>query len=131
MKPEESRLHTRYQVSLPIDLHAVDSVDDNPKHPPLRFQSLTRDLSLGGALVDLVANTTGLDPQWQTTWFRDRYFWIHIKGISTIPEGLFAKTQAVRLVGEDQTHPEAVGLEFQDLLDSINRNLKEFLDTLS
>ena len=131
MKPEELRLHPRYDVSLPIDLQTVDNVDVNPDLPPLRFQSITRDLSLGGVLVDLVQNTTGLDPQWRTSWFRDRYFWLHIQGIGTIPEGLFAKARAVRFVGEDQTHPEAAGLEFQDLLESLMEKLKEFLDARS
>jgi len=116
---------------LPVELQSVDGGGNNQNFPPLRFQSVTCDISLGGVLVDLSQKTQGLNPNWQNSWFRERHFWIHIKGISTIPEGIYAKAKAVRLVGEDQTHPESVGMEFQDLVTSIVSRLKEFLDGLT
>ena len=130
-KPEELRLHPRYSIILPIELQSLETVKKNPGSPPIRFQSTTIDASLGGVLVDLVNKTQGMDPNWKPSWFRERFFWLHIKGISTIPEGIFAKAKAVRLLGEDETHPEAVGLEFQDLVTSVMARLKMFLDSLT
>ena len=130
MKPEELRLHPRYNATLSVELQTVESgiTDDNLS--PLRFQSVTRDISLGGVLVDLSREAKNLDPNFQPSWFKERFFWIHIKDIYTIPEGFFAKARAVRFVGDDQTHPEAIGLEFQDLVQHTITRLKKFLDDL-
>lgn len=132
LKPEELRVYPRYKASLSVELHSIDAATDAGKRlPNIRFNSVTKDISLGGIQVDLTDKAKGLEPSWQNDWFHDRYFWIHVKGISTIPEGIFAKARAVRLVGEDQTHPEAVGMEFQDLVGSIIARLKIFLEGLA
>lgn len=130
MKPEELRLHQRYKVTLSVELQTVDSISTDDNLPPLRFQSVTRDISIGGILLDLSQEAKNLDPNFQPSWFKERFFWIHIKDIHTIPEGFFAKARAVRFIGEDQTHPEAVGLEFQDLVQHTITRLKKFLDDL-
>jgi hypothetical protein len=131
MTPKEMRLHKRVKVSLPVELHSSELIQDNQPLPTLRFKSVTRDLSLGGVLIDLAQNTQGLDPGWEPSWFRDRYFWLHIKNISTIPDGLFARTRVIRFLGEDQTRPEGVGMEFHDLVQSVRDRLKKFLDGLT
>lgn len=130
-KAEELRVYPRYKVFLPVHLQSVEKLETPENHHTLNFKTVTQDVSLGGMLVDLREKTQRLPEDWQPAWFRDRHFWVHLKGISTMPEGIFAKTRAVRLVGDDQTHPEAVGLEFQDLVKSIEQRLKEFLDSLS
>ena len=130
MKPEELRIHPRYKATLPVELQTVDSGITDDNLPALRFQSVTRDISLGGVLVDLSQEAKNLDPNFQPGWIRERFFWIHIKDVYTIPEGFFAKARAVRFVEEDQTHPEAVGLEFQDLVQQTIIHLKKFLDDL-
>ncbi len=130
MRPEDLRAYPRHKVILPTELQSVDVADEVQNPPSLRFESITRDISLGGLLVELREKARGLDPNWQPTWFRDRFFWVHIRGISTIPDGIFTKAKAVRLVGEDQTHPEAVGLAFQDLPNSVTSHLKAFLESI-
>jgi hypothetical protein len=130
MKPEELRLFPRYPVSLPVEMHSMEMSFNAKKLPDLRFKSSTCDVSLGGVLVDLTQKTKGLDPLWHPLWFRERFFWLHVMGIPTIPEGIFAKVKAVRFVGEDMTHPKAVGLEFQDLVRPVMFQLKKFLDTI-
>lgn len=132
LKPEELRVYPRYKAALSVELHSIDvPTETGRRHPSIRFDSVTKDVSLGGIQVDLTDKAKGLEPSWQNDWFLDRFFWIHVKGISTIPEGIFAKVKAVRLVGEDQTHPGAVGLEFQDLVGSIIARLKIFLEGLA
>jgi len=130
MKPEELRLNPRYKVNLPVELQTVDSGRTDDNLPPLRFQSVTRDIIVGGVLVDISQEATNLNPNFHHNWLRDRSFWIHIKGILTISEGFFAKARAVRFVGDDQTHPDAVGLAFQDIVQHTVERLKKFLDDL-
>lgn len=131
MKIEGLRQHKRYQVKLPIELQSIDAVPGQPNPPLLRFKTKTRDISLGGLQIDLADNLEGLDANWASAWFRERYFWIHLMGIPTIPEGLFSKAKVVHLEEHDQTRPEGAGLEFQDLHRSILDKLKRFLETLT
>ena len=130
-KAEELRVYPRYKVFLPVHLQSVENPGEDQDNHKLNFQSVTNDVSLGGMLVDLSKKVKGLPEEWNPDWFRDRHFWVHLKGISTIPEGIFARTRAVRLVGDDQEQFEGLGLEFQNLVKSIETKLKEFLDSLS
>ncbi|HOE62375.1 MAG TPA: PilZ domain-containing protein [Candidatus Sumerlaeota bacterium] len=132
LKPEELRVYPRYKAALSVELQSISAPEDAAKRlPSIRFNSVTKDISLGGILVDLADKAKGLEPAWQPDWFQDRFFWVHVKGIATIPEGIFAKARCVCFVGEDQTHPKAVGMEFQDLVGSIIARLKIFLEGLA
>ena len=131
MKIEGLRQFKRYRIKLPIELQSIDAIPGHSQLPPLRFKTKTRDISLGGLQIDLVNHLEDLDPNWQTSWFRDRYFWIHLMGISTIPEGLFSKAKVVHLEEKDNTRPEGVGMEFQDLHRGILDKLKQFLNNLT
>ena len=131
MKAGDSRIQSRYKISLPVELISVNVTRKDSNPPPLRFKSVTRDIGLGGALIDLNKKVRGLDPEWDLPWFQGRSFWVHIKGISTIPEGLYTKAKAVHLMGENQSRPEAVGLAFEELFTSVKGHLKKFLDNLT
>ena len=130
-KPEELRLFTRYRVTLPLELRSAETTSDKEKRPPVHFYSSTIDVSLGGVLVNMTNKLKGLPENWDYSLIKDRYFWLHIKGIPTIPEGVFAKARAVRHEGDNENRPEAVGMEFQDLVRSTMKSLKEFLDSLT
>ena len=74
MRPEELRVYPRKALVLPVKLQSADTSDTKGNRPSLRFESVTRDISLGGLLVELREKAQGLDPNWQPIWFRDRFF---------------------------------------------------------
>ncbi|HPB30593.1 MAG TPA: PilZ domain-containing protein [Candidatus Sumerlaeota bacterium] len=130
MKPQDRRLHFRHKVSLPVLVQSEKFSGDQIGLPPLRFESVTRDISLGGILVDLSIRAQGLDSNWQPDWFQDRFFWVHIRGIALIPDGIFTKARAVHLFDGNQDRAPAFGLQFQELMGVLEDRLRLFLETL-
>jgi c-di-GMP-binding flagellar brake protein YcgR len=130
-KPVGSRIYPRYKIVLAVELQSAETIlDSHPTHP-IRFRSCTHDISLGGILVELEKNMEGLETGWQPEWFRERYFWLQIMGIPHMPEGLFTKAKVVRFVQEKNPNGPRIGLEFTDLITTVSKNLKEFLESLS
>jgi len=131
MKKEGFRAYPRYTIELPLEIQSAETKIDNPDTPPLRFESVTQDISLGGVRIDLKDKVKGLCGPIKPSWFQDRFFWIHIREIPTLNEGLYSKVKAVSLERDREGNPVSLGMEFQDLLIGVINGLKKYLDTLS
>jgi len=131
MKQEGFRANPRYKIALPVEIQSAETQIVNPDTPPLRFESVTMDISLGGVRIDLKEKVKGLDGPGKSSWFQDRFFWIHIREIPTLPEGLYSKTKVASLESDKEGNTVSLGMEFQDLLIGVINGLKKYLDTLS
>jgi len=131
MKHEGLRGYPRYKIVLTVEIMSAEMNRDNPDKPPLRFESVTQDISLGGVRIDLKDKAKGLNGPGKPSWFQDRYFWIHIRDIPTLREGLYSKAKVVNIESDQEGLPSSIGMEFQELMKSVIKNLKEYLDTLS
>jgi len=131
MKQEGFRAYPRYKIELPLKIQSAETSIKNPDRPPLRFESVTMDISLGGVRIDLKEKTKGIGGPIKSTWFQDRFFWIHILGIPTLPEGLYSKVRGVNFEKDKEGNIASLGMEFQDLLKNVIDSLKKYLDTLS
>lgn len=130
-KPIGSRIYPRYKIVLPLELQSAETILDSHPVSPLRFRSCTQDISLGGVLVELEKNKGALQDGWKPEWFQDRYFWLHIMGISQMPEGFFTKARVVRFVEKKNQSGPRIGMEYKDLIRTVFKDLKEFLESLS
>jgi len=131
MKQGGARAYPRYKLFLPLELQSIETISDNMTYPPLRFKTVTRNISLGGVLIELGKDMNGLKNDWKPEWFKERFFWLHIMGIPSMPDGMYTKAKVVRFVDKDENSNPLIAMEFKDLLKRVMNDLKDFLDSLS
>jgi len=70
MKQGGARAYPRYKLFLPLELQSIETISDNMTYPPLRFKTVTRNISLGGVLIELGKDMNGLKNDWKPEWFK-------------------------------------------------------------